>query len=50
MGELMRRYWQPICAADQLLKSPFRTHEVKILGEELVVYRDRSGTLGVVDR
>jgi 5,5'-dehydrodivanillate O-demethylase len=50
MGELMRRYWQPICAADQLLKSPFRTHEVKILGEELVVYRDRSGTLGVVDK
>ncbi len=50
MGELLRRYWHPICAADQLLQSPFRTKEVKILGEELVVYRDRSGQLGCVDK
>ena len=50
MGELMRRYWLPACAADQLLKTPFRLKEVTIMGEELVVYRDRSGTLGVVDK
>jgi 5,5'-dehydrodivanillate O-demethylase len=50
MGTLMRHYWQPVCAIDELLQSPFRTKEVKILGEELVVYRDRRGNLGVVDK
>ena len=50
MGTLMRYYWHPVCAADELLKSPFRTKEVTILGEELVIYRDRSGTLGIVDK
>jgi 5,5'-dehydrodivanillate O-demethylase len=50
MGELLRRYWHPICAADELLKSPFRTKEMTIMGEELVVYRDRAGTLGCVDK
>src|SRR5438105_1869434 len=50
MGELLRRYWHPVCAVDELDNSIFRTKEVKVLGEELVVYRDRSGTLGVVDK
>src|SRR5712691_12280889 len=50
MGTLMRYYWQPVCGLDDLLRSPFRTKEVKILGEEIVVYRDRSGTLGCVDK
>jgi 5,5'-dehydrodivanillate O-demethylase oxygenase subunit len=50
MGTLMRHYWQPVCAVDELLRSPFRTKEVKVLGEELVVYRDRRGHLGVVDK
>src|ERR1051326_5222118 len=48
MGELLRRYWHPIAAADELEKSPFRTKEVTVLGEELVLYRDRSGTLGLI--
>ena len=50
MGTLMRHYWQPVCGVDDLLRSPFRTHAVKVLGEELVVYRDRLGHLGVVDK
>jgi 5,5'-dehydrodivanillate O-demethylase oxygenase subunit len=50
MGQLMRWYWQPIASAADLLESPFRTKEVKVLGEELVLYRDRSGRLGLVDR
>ena len=37
MGTLMRYYWQPVCAMDALLRSPFRAKEVKVLGEELVV-------------
>jgi 5,5'-dehydrodivanillate O-demethylase len=50
MGEMLRRYWHPVCAVDQVLESPFRTKEVKILGEELVVYLDRSGKFGIVDK
>ena len=50
MGSLLRYYWYPVCAADELLKSPFRTKEVTILGEELVIYRDRSGQLGCTDK
>jgi 5,5'-dehydrodivanillate O-demethylase len=50
MGTLMRYYWQPVCAVDEVQSSPFRTKEVKVLGEELVVYRDRRGNLGVVDK
>jgi 5,5'-dehydrodivanillate O-demethylase len=50
MGTLMRYYWHPVCAVDDLLRNPWHTQEVKVLGEELVVYRDRRGNLGVVDK
>jgi 5,5'-dehydrodivanillate O-demethylase oxygenase subunit len=48
MGELLRRYWHPIAAAGELDRKP--TKEVTVLGEELVLYKDRSGTLGLVGR
>src|SRR5262249_2229834 len=44
------RYWHPVCALDELLKSPLRTKELTILGEDLVAYCDRSGTTGLVAR
>ena len=50
MGNLMRRYWHPIAAAQELEVSPFRTKEVRLLGEDLVLFRDRSGQLGLIDR
>lgn len=46
LGKLMRRYWQPIAAATQLDENPVK--RVKLLGESLVLYRDRSGTLGLI--
>jgi len=46
MGELMRRYWQPIAASVQLKEEPVRA--IRLLGEDLVLYRDQSGTLGLV--
>jgi 5,5'-dehydrodivanillate O-demethylase oxygenase subunit len=46
MGELLRRYWFPIAATAQL--PSFATKPITLLGEELVLYRDRSGTLGLV--
>lgn len=48
MGGLLRRYWHPIAAADQLVGAS--TLPVKVLGEELVLFRDGSGELGLVER
>lgn len=45
-GDLMRRYWIPIAPFAQLLENPVR--KVRILGEDLVLYKDRSGTLGLI--
>jgi len=50
MGTLMRRYWHPIAGSAELEASPFRTKEVRLMGEDLVLYRDRSGRLGLIDR
>ena len=46
MGEMLRRYWHPIAASTQMDEEP--TRAVKILGESLVLYKDRSGTLGLI--
>src|SRR5438309_6768185 len=46
MGDLMRRYWHPIAASSQL---PERgTKPIRILSEDLVLYRDRGGKLGLI--
>ena len=46
MGQLLRRYWHPIAGIVELEKEP--TKEVRLLGEDLVLYRDRSGGLGLL--
>lgn len=46
MGELLRRYWHPIAATSQLRERG--TRPIKLLGESLVLYRDRRGGLGLV--
>ena len=45
-GEYMRRVWQPVCFSDDLRELPLR---VKILGEELVAFRDGSGNVGLLE-
>src|SRR5487761_1806224 len=47
-GEMMRRYWHPIAPAAMLDENPVKS--VRILGEDLVLYRDRSGNLGLIGR
>ena len=46
MGELMRRYWQPIGAAVEM-ESKW-TQRVRLLGENLVLFRNRQGALGLI--
>jgi phenylpropionate dioxygenase-like ring-hydroxylating dioxygenase large terminal subunit len=45
-GEYFRRYWQPICFSDDLHNLPLR---VKILGEDLMVFRDFRGQVGLLE-
>jgi len=47
MGDLMRRYWHPIATSNELVGTK-HTKAVTILGEKLVLYKDRSGTLGLI--
>ncbi len=44
-GELLRRYWHPIARSTEAGTSPLN---VRVLGEDLVLYRDRSGTPGLL--
>ena len=46
MGNLLRRYWQPIAAVAEM--SARWTKRVRLLGEDLVLFKDRSGTLGLI--
>ena len=48
MGELLRRYWHPIGGAAELTGKRF-TKMVRLLGEDLVLYKDRSGIYGLIE-
>ena len=49
MGALLRRYWQPIAGASELDdKNPIKP--IRLMGEDLVLYRDLGGRYGLVDR
>ena len=46
-GEYLRRYWQPVALAAEIEDVP---RLIRVLGEELVIFRDRSGRYGLVHR
>ena len=46
MGELLRRYWQPVCTSDELKDLP---KKVKLLCEEIVLFRDKKGRVGALE-
>jgi 5,5'-dehydrodivanillate O-demethylase len=48
MGELLRRYWMPIAASAEL--DEHATKPARLLGEDLVLYKDKSGRYGLVGR
>ncbi len=47
MGELFRRYWMPVLPSCDLDAGSVR--RVRLLGEDLVVFRDGTGTLGALE-
>src|SRR4029077_6151306 len=48
MGELLRRYWMPIGGASELDTNPIKP--IRLLGEDLVLYKDLGGQYGLLDR
>ena len=45
-GEYLRRFWQPIIRSSELTDLPQR---LRILGEDLVVFRDKRGAIGLLE-
>ena len=45
-GEYLRRFWQPVAYLQQLTDLPLR---LEIMGEELVLFRDGRGQLGLLE-
>src|SRR5579859_1162372 len=48
MGELLRRFWQPFALGTELAGADSDPMRVRLLGEDLVAFRDTAGTIGLV--
>jgi nitrite reductase/ring-hydroxylating ferredoxin subunit len=44
-GEFMRRFWQPVFVASEVTTTP---KKLRILGEDLVIFRDGKGRVGLL--
>jgi nitrite reductase/ring-hydroxylating ferredoxin subunit len=44
-GELLRRYWQPVAASAKVTERP---QMVRLLGEDLILFRDKKGRPGLL--
>jgi phenylpropionate dioxygenase-like ring-hydroxylating dioxygenase large terminal subunit len=55
-GTLMRRYWQPVALLDEFdpgldpRMAVRMLKPVRVLGQDLVLWRDRDGQFGLMDR
>ena len=48
MGEVLRRHWHPIAGVDELERQAIKA--VRLMGEDLVLFKDLSGQYGLTDR
>jgi phthalate 4,5-dioxygenase len=49
MGNLFRQYWLPVVPVEHLAEPGGRPLRLKLLGEDLVLFRQRSGQVGLID-
>src|ERR1700704_6845097 len=49
MGQMMRRHWIPACMAEEVAEPDGAPARVRLLGEDLVLFRDTNGRLGALD-
>jgi phthalate 4,5-dioxygenase oxygenase subunit len=49
MGQLMRRHWTPVCLLEEVSEPDGAPNKARVFGEDLVVFRDTDGRVGVMD-
>lgn len=49
MGDVFRRYWQPALLSQELVERDGAPLRVRLLGENLLAFRDSDGVVGIVD-
>lgn len=49
MGAIMRQHWIPACMSEEVAERDGKPVRVRLLGEDLVVFRDTEGRLGAID-
>jgi len=49
MGQLMRRHWIPACMIEEVAEPDGTPVRVRLLGEDLVAFRDSDGRVGLLD-
>ena len=50
MGQYFRRFWQPVALSEELPERDGPPKKVTVMGEELVLFRDTEGRVGLLDR
>lgn len=48
MGQLMRRHWTPVCLVEEVSEPDGTPVKARMFGEDLVVFRDTDGQIGVL--
>ena len=49
MGGIMRRHWLPACLSEELAEPDGDPIRLRLLGEDLVAFRDSDGRVGILD-
>jgi phthalate 4,5-dioxygenase oxygenase subunit len=49
MGQLMRQHWLPVCLSEEVAERDGTPVKARLLGEDMVVFRDSGGRLGVLE-
>ncbi|NWE23099.1 Rieske 2Fe-2S domain-containing protein [Pseudomonas sp. P7548] len=49
MGQMMRRHWTPVCLLEEVSEPDGTPVRARLFGEDLVVFRDTDGRVGVMD-
>ena len=49
MGQIMRRHWMPACLIEEVAEPDCAPLKIRLLGEDLVAFRDSDGRLGIID-
>ena len=50
MGDLLRRYWLPALVSDEIPAPDCPQVRLRILGEDLIAFRDTDGRVGILDQ